>query len=105
MGLSLFLLTLDILGLLVLPLGLESQLLLLGCQYGLQFLFCLVHETMEEHVPLPNALLDLDKLQRHPRPDLSKPHSALLGPHVATPRNSLGQLRNIVLSIRLCLTL
>lgn len=38
-------------------------------------------------------------------PHLSKPHSALLGPHVATPRNSLGQLRNIVLSIRLCLTL
>lgn len=27
-------------------------------------------ETMEEHVPLPDTLLNLDKLQRHSRSDL-----------------------------------
>lgn len=48
-GLSLFLLTLDILGLLVLPLGLEQQLLFLGCQYGLQLLLCLVHLEKTVH--------------------------------------------------------
>lgn len=43
MGLSLFPLALDVLGLLVLPLGLEPQLLLLGCQDSLQLLLRLVH--------------------------------------------------------------
>lgn len=42
-GLSLLLLPLDILGLLVLPLGLEPQLLLLGCQNDLQLLLRFVH--------------------------------------------------------------
>lgn len=89
-------------------------------------------ETVEQHVPLPNTLLDLDELQRHPRPDLQghrtgvspslerglpeeatsaagphlrKPHGALLGPHVAAPRDGLWQLCNIVLTIWLRLTL
>lgn len=87
-------------------------------------------KTVKQHVSLPNTFLDLDKLQCHPRPNLEKQkgrvipplglpekttsatgpylsetNGALLGPHVATPRDGLGQLRNVVLTIGLCLTL
>lgn len=40
-------------------------------------------------------------LQAH----LSEPHGALLGPHVAAPRHGLRQLCNVVLPVRLGLTL
>lgn len=56
-GLSLFLLVLEVLGLLVLPLGLELPRLLFGYQAGLQFHPSLVCETTGQQVPLPDTLL------------------------------------------------
>lgn len=55
---------LDVLGLpLGLSLGCELQLLLLGCQGGLELLQCLVHEIMEQYALLFNTLLDVHDLQ------------------------------------------
>lgn len=53
MGLSLFPLVLKVLGLLVLLLGPELPLLVLGYQAGLEFR----PETAGQHVPLPDTLL------------------------------------------------
>lgn len=52
-GLSLLLLVLEVLGLPVLPLGLELQLLLLGYEGGLQFPESLVQETVRNMFPSP----------------------------------------------------
>lgn len=56
-GLLLFLLVLEVLGLLILLLGPELLLLLLGYQAGLEFRQSFVCETAGQHVPLPDTLL------------------------------------------------
>lgn len=93
---------------------------------------CVLTKTVEQHISLPNSLLNLDELQRHSGPDLeghreesvlprgwgcqrkpplpagphlSEPHGTLLGPHVAAPGDGLRQLCNIMLPVRLRLTL
>lgn len=90
-GLSLLLLVLEVLGLPVLPLGLELQLLLLGYEGGLQFAQSLVKETAGQHVPLPNTLLGPNVLQ------------VMRGPVLVAPGSRLGQLGNTALAIQLCL--
>lgn len=60
---------------------------------------------MEEESVLPQGWGLPEKVTSVTEPHLSKPHSTLLGPHVAAPCDSLGQLRNVVLTIGLCLTL
>lgn len=98
-GLAQLLLALHVLGLLVLALGLEPELLLLRCQDGLQLRLGLVYcedgsdhllghnrpehrshglaspcpltKTVEEDVAAPNTLLDLNELQCHPGPNLA----------------------------------
>ena len=49
-GLAQLLLALQVLCLLVLTLCLQPELLLLGCQDGLQLLLCLVYKTVEEDI-------------------------------------------------------
>lgn len=46
-----------------------------------------------------------EEVTSDPGPHLSEPHGTLLGPHVAASRDGLGQLRDVVLPIGLCLTL
>ena len=57
MGLSPFLLVLEVPGLLVLLLGLELPHLLFGYPASLEFHRSLVCETLGQHVPLPDTLL------------------------------------------------